>query len=192
MGMTATLDFAGLLTAWHAREPGSDEKLFTCVYSELRKMAALQMRRENSGHTLQVTALAHEAYLRLSGGERVSDVSQAHFCAIASRLMRQILVDHSRRRNSAKRGGGKTVSLLDAFVPSVPDQTDLVELDMALERLRELDPREATVVELRFFAGLSVPEIAATLGLSIATVERDWAAARAWLRRELSTDSSLG
>lgn len=190
--MTAAPDFAGLLAAWHAREPGSDEKLFACVYSELRKMAALQMRRENSGHTLQATALAHEAYLRLSGGERVSDVGQAHFCAIAARLMRQILVDHSRRRNSAKRNGGKTESLLDAFVPSVPDQTDLVELDLALERLRELDPREASVVELRFFAGLSVPEIAATLGLSVATVERDWAAARAWLRRELSTEPSLG
>jgi len=192
MGMTAALDFAGLLAAWHAREPGSDEKLFACVYSELRKMAARQMRRENSGHTLQATALAHEAYLRLSGGERVADVDQSHFCAIASRLMRQILVDHSRRRNSAKRGGGRTESLLDAFVPSVPDQADLVELDMALERLRELDPREASVVELRFFAGLSVPEIAATLGLSIATVERDWAAARTWLRRELSTESLLG
>jgi RNA polymerase sigma factor (TIGR02999 family) len=192
--MTAALDFAGLLTAWHAREPGSEEKLFACVYSELRKIAAHQMRRENPGHTLQATALAHEAYLRLSGGDRVFDVGQAHFCAIASRLMRQILVDHSRRRNSAKRGGGnsKRASLLDAFVPSVPDQVDLVELDMALERLRELDPREASVVDLRFFAGLSMPEIAATLGLSIATVERDWAAARAWLQRELSTESSLG
>jgi len=192
MGMTAALDFADLLASWHAREPGSDEKLFACVYSELRKMAALQMRRENPGHTLQATALANEAYLRLSGGERVSDVGQDHFCAIASRLMRQILVDHSRRRNSAKRGGGKAESLLDAFVPSVPDHSDLVELDVALERLRELDPREASVVELRFFAGLSVPEIAATLGLSIATVERDWVAARAWLRRELSTDALIG
>lgn len=188
--MTAALGFEGLLAAWHAREPGSDEKLFACVYAELRKMAAQQMRRERPDHTLQATALANEAYLRLSGGERVSDVDQAHFCAIASRLMRQILVDHSRRQHAAKRGGGQIESPLDAFVPAVPDQAGLVELDMALERLRELDPREASIVELRYFAGLTVPEIASALGVSVATVERDWTAARAWLRRELTAESS--
>jgi len=191
MSMTAGSDFADLLDAWHAREPGSDEQLFACIYAELRKMAARQMRRERPDHTLQATALANEAYLRLSGGERVSDVGQEHFCAIASRLMRQILVDHSRRQHAAKRGGGRIESSLDSFVPAIADKADLVELDMALNRLRELDPREASIVELRFFAGLTVPEIATALDVSIATVERDWASARAWLRRELTAEPSL-
>jgi RNA polymerase sigma factor (TIGR02999 family) len=189
--MPTGLVFADLLRAWHAREPGSDERLFACVYSELRQMAARQMRHERPEHTLQATALANEAYLRLSGAERNPDLDQKHFCAIAARLMRQILVDHSRRKQAAKRDAGKSVSPLDAFVHSMPDSAELVELDIALERLRELDPREASIVELRFFAGLTVPEIASALGVSIATVERDWVSARAWLRRELTAESSL-
>ena len=179
-------DFAELVAAWNAREPGSDEKLFASIYAELHKLAASQLRKEQPGHTLQATALANEAYLRLSGAERMPTDDREHLCAIASRTMRQILVDHARRRQSAKRGGGQAHSPLDAFVLAASDQVDLVELDMALERLQQLDPREANVVELRFFAGLTVPEIARALGVSVATIERDWVAARAWLRRELT------
>ena len=148
-------------------------------------MAAGHLRREGPGHTLQSTALANEAYMRLSGSGPLATNDQEHFCAIASRTMRQILVDHARRRKSAKRGGGQADSPLDSFVSSVADSVDLVELDMALEKLRQLDPREASVVELRFLVGLTVPEVAKALDVSVATVERDWAAARAWLRREL-------
>lgn len=183
--MKAGQDFGELIAAWNAREPGSAERLFSCFYAELRHMAAGHLRREGPGHTLQSTALAHEAYLRLSGGEPLATNDEEHFCAIASRTMRQILIDHARRRQSAKRGGGRTDSPLDSFALSVADSVDLVELDMALEKLRQLDPREASVVELRFIVGLTVPEVANALGVSIATVERDWVAARAWLRREL-------
>lgn len=190
MGDSVAQDFTGLLAAWNAREPGSDEKLFASFYAELHRLAAHQLRREAHGHTLQATALAHEAYLRLSGGDRANGKDQAHFCAIAARTMRQILVDHARRRRSAKRGGGLAHSPLDSFVMSVEDTVDLVELDIALETLRRLDAREANVVELRFFAGLTVPEIAHALGVSVATVERDWVTARAWLHRELSAAGS--
>jgi len=189
--MKAGQDFAELLAAWNAREPGSDERLFSCIYAELRRMAAGHLRREEPGHTLQSTALAHEAYMRLSEGGTLATNDQEHFCAIASRTMRQILIDHARRRQSAKRGGGRADSPLDSFVLSVADSVDLVELDMALEKLRQLDPREASVVELRFFAGLTVPEVANALDVSVATVERDWVAARAWLRRELTAPEGL-
>lgn len=189
---TATQDFAQLLAAWNAGEPGSDERLFACIYGELRKLADYHLRREATGHTLQATALAHEAYLKLAAQPRLSGTDRAHFCAIASRTMRQILVDYARRRHSAKRGGGYANSPLDSLVLAVSDSVDLVELDIALEKLARLDLREASVVELRFFAGLTVPEIARALGISIATVERDWTAARAWLRHELAgTDRAL-
>jgi len=184
--MKAAKDFAELLAAWNAREPGSDERLFSYMYAELRRMAAGHLRREEPGHTLQSTALVNEAYLRLSGAGPLATNDQEHFCAIASRTMRRILTDHARRRQAAKRGGGYADSPLDSFVLSVADSVDLVELDMALEKLRQLDPREAGVVELRFFAGFNVPEVANALGVSTATVERDWVAARAWLRRELT------
>jgi RNA polymerase sigma factor (TIGR02999 family) len=187
---SATQDFAQLLAAWNAGEPGSDERLFACIYGELHRLAAYHHRREEPGHTLQTTALANEAYLRLSGKKRATGKDRGHFCAIASRAMRQILVDHARRRKSAKRGGGLADSPLDSIVLAVADAVDLVELDIALEKLRRLDPREASIVELRFFAGLTVPEIAQALGVSRATVERDWAAARAWLHRELATGGS--
>ena len=181
------LEFGELLAAWNARVPGSDEKLFACIYHELHNMAARQLKRELPGHTLQATALANEAYLRLSRGERLTTTDRAHFCAIASRTMRQILVDYARRRRSAKRGEGHGESPLDSVVLAVDDTVDLVDLDLALEKLRRLDAREANVVELRFIAGLTVPEIARALGVSVATIERDWVAARAWLRRELAS-----
>jgi RNA polymerase sigma-70 factor (ECF subfamily) len=174
-----------LLAAWSGNEPGTAERLFSLVYGELRKLAAYHRRREDPHHSLQTTALVHEAYLRLVGQHDVDWKNRGHFFAIASQAMRRILVDHARRRNAAKRGGAQGRSPLDSIALAVPGSVDVVDLDMALEKLARLDPQEARVVELRFFAGLTVPQVALALGVSRATVERDWAAARAWLRREL-------
>ena len=179
-------DVSRLLTAWSAREPGADERLFSAVYAELRKLAASQRRGESPGHSLQTTALVHEAYLRLNGQRGVTWRNRGHFFAIAAHAMRRILVDHARRRKAAKRGGARARSPLDDALLAVADRVDLVELDTALDNLERVDPRGAKVVELRFFAGLSVPQVAAALGVSRATIEREWTAARAWLRRELT------
>ena len=179
-------DVSRLLTAWSAREPGADERLFSAVYAELRKLAASQRRRESPGHSLQTTALVHEAYLRLNGQRGVTWRNRGHFFAIAAHAMRRILVDHARRRKAAKRGGARARLPLDDALLAVAQQVDLVELDAALDNLERVDPRGAKVVELRFFAGLSVPQVAAALGVSRATIEREWTAARAWLRRELN------
>ena len=176
-----------LLAAWRAREPGAAEQLFTTIYAELRKLAAAHRRGEGQAQSLQTTALVHEVYLRLNGQRRVAWKNRGHFFAIASRAMRRVLVDHARRRKAAKRGGAIAPSPLDSVVLAVAGPIDLVELDIALDKLERLDPQEARVVELRFFAGLTVPQVAAALGISRATVERDWTAARAWLRRELSS-----
>lgn len=178
-------EISRLLAAWHAGERGAAERLFQVVYGELRRLAAYHMRGERAGHTLQTTALVHEVYLRLAGQD-VDWKNRGHFFAVAARAMRRILVDHARRRRAAKRGGGVAPSPLDSVVPAIDPAVDLLDLDAALETLETLDPREARVVELRFFAGLSVPEVALALGVSDATVERDWVTARAWLRRELS------
>jgi RNA polymerase sigma factor (TIGR02999 family) len=181
----ASGEVSKLLAAWSAGEPGADERLFALVYEELRKLAAYHMRRERPGHSLQTTALVHEAYLRLAGLQRSTWKSRGHFFALAAQAMRRILVDHARRRRAAKRGGGEAPSPLDSIAATMEHSVDLLALDAALEKLERLDPREARVVELRFFAGLSLSEVASSLGISKATVERDWAAARAWLRSEL-------
>lgn len=174
-----------LLTAWSAGETQADERLFAIIYDELRKLSAYHRRREASHHSLQTTALVHEAYLRLAGQQRVSWKNRGHFFAVAAQAMRRVLVDHARRRKAAKRGRGLEASPLDSVALAMESSVDLVDLDIALDRLARLDPREAQVVELRFFAGLTMPEVAQALGVSRATVEREWAAARAWLRREL-------
>jgi RNA polymerase sigma factor (TIGR02999 family) len=178
-------EISRLLVAWSTREPGGDERLFSLVYAELRRIAAAHRRSEGPALSLQTTALVHEAYLRLNGQRAVTWKNRGHFFAIASHVMRRILVDHARRRKAAKRGGAIGDSPLDSVVLAVAGPVDLVELDLALEKLEQLDPQEAKIVELRFFAGLTVPQVAAALGVSRATVERDWTAARAWLRREL-------
>ena len=175
-----------LLTAWGAGEPEASERLFRVVYAELRRLAAHHLRRERPGHTLQTTALVHEAYLRLTGQKDVVWKNSGHFFAIAAQAMRRILIDHARRRRAARRGAGEPRSPLDSVVLAVNDTVELLELDLALAKLERLDPREAQIVELRFFAGLSVPEVAMALGISVSTVERDWVTARAWLRRELA------
>jgi RNA polymerase sigma factor (TIGR02999 family) len=178
-------EISRLLTAWSEGDSGGNERLFAIIYAELRKLAAHHRRSESPENSLQTTALVHEAYLRLAAQHRVTWKNRGHFFAVASQAMRRVLVDHARRRRAMKRGGGVAPSPLDSMVVAMERTVDLVELDVALERLAKADLQEARVVELRFFAGLTVPEIAVVLGVSTATVEREWAAARAWLRHEL-------
>ena len=165
---------------------GRFDDLLPLVYDELRGIAATYMRREHVGHTLQPTALANEAYLRLVGDTRIEWKGRAQFLAIAARAMRQILVEHARARGTAKRGGGRSrVSLSDSSGVFSTPQVDVLDLDETLGALAEVDPRKAQVVELRFFAGLTTEETASVLELSTTTVEDDWYFARAWLRRRM-------
>jgi len=169
----------------------------TAVYSELRRIAARQLRRERAGHSLTATALVHETYLKLVNQTRVKWQNRAQFYSIASHLMRQVLVDHARTRRRAKRGGGLRAVLVDdsdllAKVPATDCRSgvDILALDAALERLKQVEPRHSTLVELRFFGGMSIDETAEALNVSTATVTRDWAFARAWLYRELRGGAS--
>ncbi len=169
-------------------------QLMPLVYDELRRIAASYLRRERPGQTLQATALVHEAYVRLIGEKAHNWQNRTHFLAIAALSMRQILVQRARARKAAKRGGDPeriTIDeqLLPARGPAAPAEIDLIALDAALERLSALNERQAKVVELRYFGGLSVEESADALGISPATVKRDWTLARAWLKRELSQGS---
>jgi len=167
------------------------DELFPLVYAELRRIAAREMRREKPGRTLQTTALVHEAYLRLLKDASLSFENRAHFLGVAARAMREILIEHARARSARKRGGGAVRLTLDDLVAPVSSPSiDVLALDEALERLARLDERHARVVELRYFGGLSVEETAAALGLSPATVKRDWTLARAWLFRELAGTGS--
>jgi RNA polymerase sigma factor (TIGR02999 family) len=182
-------DVTGLLVAW---EQGDDEALrrvATLVYDDLRAIAAARLRGERSGHTLQPTALVHEAYLRLSEQRRRQWKERRQFFAVASRVMRQVLVDHARARQAAKRGGEATRIEVTALgeIAAPAEVFDVLPLDEALTRLAALQPRLARVVELRFFGGLEVEETAALLDCSPRTVKRDWALARAWLVRELDS-----
>ena len=176
-----------LLIAWSGGNKEALDELIPLVYDELRRQAARYLRRERAGHTLQTTALIHEAYLRLVGQKDVRFQNRAHFFGVAARLMRQILVDHARTRRRAKRGGSEVrVSLTQANAVAKGRDIDLIVLDEALNRLAEIDLQQSKIVELRFFGGLNVEETAAIVGVSPATVKRDWSIARAWLRRELS------
>lgn len=154
------------------------------VYDELRRIAAHLLRREPAGHTLQPTALVHEAYLRMIDQTRVDWQNRAHFFAIASQMLRRVLVDHARAKHRAKRGSGRVVLSLQE-VPVPARDVDVVALDEALTELARIDPQQARIVELRYFTGVSIEETAATLGVSPATVKRDWTVARAWLYRRL-------
>ena len=181
-------DVTALLLAWGAGDGSAAERLLPAVYDELRRQAERAMRREGE-HTLQATALVHEAYLRLVDQRRVEWRNRAHFFGIAAQMMRRVLVDHARARLSHKRGGGAQVVMLsdaDVATPSGDaDALDVLALHEALERLAALDADQARVVELRYFGGLSIEETAEALSVSPATVKREWAVARAWLRREL-------
>jgi RNA polymerase sigma factor (TIGR02999 family) len=168
-----------LLRAWNAGDEEAGRRLIPLVYGELRRRAGGYLRRERPGHTLQPTALVHEAYLRLVGLQGQWR-SRSQFFGVASNLMRRILVDHARRRRAAKRDAIR-VTLNEAAEPAVEREVDLVRLDEALSELSALDARQARVVELRYFGGLTLDEAAQLLGVSIATVKRDWTLARAWL-----------
>ena len=165
------------------------DKLMPVVYDELRRQAARYLRREQPGHTLQTTALIHEAYVRLVDQRNVQWQNRAHFFGIAAQMMRRILVDHARTKKRAKRGGSDIrVSLDDATVAVKGQDLDVVAVDEALSRLEKIDEQQCRVVELRFFSGLTVEETAEVLHISPATVKREWSMAKAWLHRELSSD----
>jgi RNA polymerase sigma factor (TIGR02999 family) len=177
-----------LLKRWGAGDRDALEQLLPAVYSELRRIARTQMAKERLGHTLEPPALVHEAFLRIGHYERISWQNRAHFFAVAAGVMRRILVDHARRRRAAKRGGaGEPVTLSEAHLKEKPLNVDLLALDEALERLKRKDLRQASVVELRYFAGLSDEEIGSVLGVSAGAVKREWTVAKLWLRRALST-----
>jgi len=179
-------EVTGLLLAWGAGDPNALDRLMPVVHQELRRIARRHMAGERSSHTLQTTALVNEAYLRLVGSQKVRWQDRAHFFAISAQLMRQILVEHGRRRRAAKRDGGQRLILEDAFQLGHQKRIDVVSLDDALEELTKMDPRQGRIVELRFFGGLSIEETADVLEISPATVKREWATARLWLHRELS------
>jgi RNA polymerase sigma factor (TIGR02999 family) len=179
-----------LLQKWQDGHPEALDALIPLVYRKLRRLAHAHLRKERSDHTLQTAALVNEAYLRLVGLNPPHWESRTHFFAIAGRLMRQILVDYARRHRAGKRGAGACrVSLDEVSEPAREPQVDVVALDEALDSLATIDPRQARVVELRFFAGMSLQDISAALGIAPATVQRDWTAARAWLHREMSRNS---
>jgi RNA polymerase sigma factor (TIGR02999 family) len=177
-------EVTALLRAWSNGDAGAPDKLLPLVYRELRRLAAGQMRGERAGHTLQPTALVHEAYVKLVD-QRLSWKDRAHFFGVAARAMREVLVDHARRRNARKRAAGVRVPL-ESAQPAVATHTlDLIALDEALHRLANLDERQARLVELRVFAGLTVEEAGNVLDCSPATASRDYRHAEAWLRREM-------
>ena len=176
-----------LLVSYGRGDKESLDKLMPVVYDELRRQAARYLRREQPGHTLQTTALIHEAYVRLVDQRNVQWQNRAHFFGIAAQMMRRILVDHARTKKRAKRGGSDIkVSLDDATVAVKGQDLDVVAVDEALTRLAKIDEQQSRVVELRFFSGLTVEETAEVMGISPATVKRDWSLAKAWLHRELS------
>ena len=176
----------GLLMEWRQGDEEALAQLLPIVYDELRRIAARHLRAERDDLTLEPTAVVHEAFLKLVGLARLQWQDRAHFLAVASRLMRQVLLDHARGRLTAKRGAGATVlELLEDDAAVEPQHLDLVALDAALERLATLDQQQAKLVELRFFGGLTLQETAEVLGCSTSTVKRDWDTARTWLFREL-------
>jgi RNA polymerase sigma factor (TIGR02999 family) len=175
-----------LLAKWRAGDEESLRLLVPLVYKELRRLAHCNLRKERPNHTLQTTALVHEAYLCLMKQEPMDLENRAHFFAVCTRLMRQILVQYARRRNAAKRGGACQLTLDGAVALAKSRSVDLVALDDALNELAKLAPQQSRIVELRFFGGLSIEETSHVLGISPATVKRDWTTARVWLHNEIS------
>lgn len=175
-----------LLQAWGRGDLQAREDLIPLVYQQLRKRAAAYLRRERQDHILQPTALVNEAYIRLMGQQRVTWLNRAQFFGVASQMMRRILVDHARERQAAKREGGVRVELVDGVATVPPLDCELLMLDDALQELARLDERQAHIVELKYFGGLSEEEVAAVLSLSRATITREWQSARAWLYRRMT------
>jgi len=188
MKPVATTDLTSRLRAWADGDPRAGDELIDIVYAELRRRAARRLRRERHDHTLDPTGLVHELYLRLNDQRRVTWQDRGHFFSVASQLMRRILVDHARRRLSAKRGGAWYKLPFEEHSVSSATPVDVTALDAALDALAKRDPRQARVVELRYFGGLSIEETAEAVNLSAATVKREWSMARAWLYRRLRED----
>lgn len=183
-------DVTELLLAWSSGNPDAEQRLLPLVYAELHGLAASYMRRERAGHTLQPTALVHEAYMRLVDQDRVEWRNRAHFFAVAAQMMRRILVDHVRRRQAARRGENQpALSLTDVADLGVEISPDILAVDQALAALTAIDIEKGRIVELRFFGGLSNEEIAEVLGVSLATIARHWRVARAWLYRYLNDEA---
>ena len=177
-----------LLVRWRDGDKEALESLMPLVYDELRRLARHYLQRERSDHTLQSTALVHEAYMRLAGENAPQWQNRAHFFGIAARVMRQILVEYARAHSAAKRGGvgACKITLDESLELAQRTDIDVVALDSALDRLSELDPQQSRIVELRFFTGLTIEDTSEVMGLSPATVKRDWTSARAWLHREIA------
>jgi RNA polymerase sigma-70 factor, ECF subfamily len=190
MSPSSPPDVTRLLQAWSDGDSAALDQLLPAVYRELHRQAERYMRAQSPGHTLQATALVHEAYLRLAGGEPVDWKSRAHFFGVAAKAMRWILVDHARARKASKRGGGAEPVTLATADETPGRSVEVLELDEALRGLAELDARKARLVELRWFGGLSIEEAAEVMDISSATAKREWRTARAWLRRELSPDGA--
>jgi RNA polymerase sigma factor (TIGR02999 family) len=180
-----------LLVRWRAGDREALDSLMPLVYSELRRLAHSYLQRERSDHTLQSTALVHEAFLRLAGQNPPEWQNRAHFFGIAAHVMRQILVEYARAHSAAKRGGANPCKLTLEEALDLPKKidVDVIALDGALDRLSELDPQQSRIVELRFFAGLTIEDTSEVMGISPATVKRDWTSARAWLHREIARDA---
>ena len=180
-------DVTGLLIDWRRGSAEALDRLVPLLYDELRRVARGHLRREHVGHSLEATALVHEVYLRLVNVDRMTIDGRAHFLALAARLMRQILVDHARRRAAVRRGGDvQLVGLDEAGAIAQPAGVDILALDEALDEMASFDARQRDLVELKFFGGLTIDETATALSISPATVEREWAIAKAWLYQRLS------
>lgn len=188
--VSASTHITELLDRWSGGDSGARESLIPLVYDELRRLARSALARQRYDQTLQSTALVHEAYMRLVGQTAIHFQNRAHFFAIASQLMRYILVDHARKRNAAKRGNNLTLALDENVALPVKTTVDLAALDEALNALAALDRRQASIVEMRFFGGLSIEETSKVLGISAATVKREWTTARTWLHAEMRRNAS--
>lgn len=186
-------DVTTLLREWSAGKPQALNALMPLVYDQLHQLAARQLRRERPNHTLQSTALVHEAYVRLVDQSRVQWKDREHFFAVAAQAVRRILVSHARSRHASKRGGGDTLLAFDESI-ALPDRKDidLILLDDALESLARFDAQQARIIELRFFGGLTIEGTAEALRISTSTVTREWTLARAWLHREITRSSAHG
>jgi len=188
MTPSAQPDVTELLSRWAQGDRGAFDALAPSIYGELHQIAAAYLRRERPGHTLQPTALVHEAFLRLVEQRDVDWQSRQHFFGVSAQLMRRILVDYARQRAADKRGGGQQhVALDDALAVAESNRIDVIMVDDALRRLAAIDPNHVRLIELRFFGGLTIEEAADALGYSVGTAKREWRLAKAWLRRELAT-----
>lgn len=182
----APSNITALLHELEAGQPAALNRLVEAAYPELKRIAHRQCGRERQSSTLQCTAVVHEAWIRLAHAQHPTWKDRAHFFAFASRLMRSILIDYARARNSIKRGGGvPALALIDTDAVSSPPEVDILELNAALEELEKLDPMQGRIVELRYFSGLSIPETAEATGISESTVKREWIVAKTWIRRRL-------